>query len=96
MEDCLCIQTIAKSVILPCNVYADGKYAAHYRRSGMLLLCYFDQDSIRVEHFLQQHRNESSLYIPYCDINHNDVTISRIPYGSLYGVRYCITLYFIV
>ena len=28
MEDCLCIQTIAKSVILPCDVYADGEYAA--------------------------------------------------------------------
>ena len=64
MEDCLCIQTIAKSVILPCDVYADGEYAALHRRSGMLLLCYFEQDSIQVEHFLQQHRNESSLCIP--------------------------------
>ena len=63
MEDCLCIQTIAKSVILPCDVYADGEYAALHRRSGMLLLCYFEQDSIQVEHFLQQHRNESSLCI---------------------------------
>lgn len=96
MEDCLCIQTIAKSVILPCDVYADGEYVAHHRRSGMLLLCYFEQDSIQVEHFLQQHRNESSLCIPYCDINHIDVPISRIPYGSLYGVRYHITLNFIV
>ena len=96
MEDCLCIQTIAKSVILPCDVYADGEYAALHRRSGMLLLCYFEQDSIQVEHFLQQHRNERSLCIPYYDIDHIDVPISRIPYGSLYGVRYHITLNFIV
>ena len=78
------------------DVYADGEYAALHRRSGMLLLCYFEQDSIQVEHFLQQHRNESSLCIPYCDIDHIDVPISRIPYGSLYGVRYHITLNFIV
>ena len=61
MEDCLCIQTIAKSVILPCDVYADGEYAALHRRSGMLLLCYFEQDSIQVEHFLQQHTHHKAV-----------------------------------
>ena len=97
MKNILNIQMIAKAKVLPCDLYVNEKVSSHIRKTGMVFKCYFDKESILIRHLIQMDASKGTdLKINYNEIDNIKFTLCRIPYGSLYGVRYFITLNFII